>query len=262
MPDSDGRPDGPIPAAAANSGGAEARADERRFRIYTLTVFSVGVLAAAAVALWLPFHGSAELWWIGPVLALSFLLAEQLGINVDVRSGISWTISFTEIPLVIGFFVAPFEVVLAAHLVAGISTLVVRRVSGRVLYNAGAFLLEITSAFAVAGLVQLIAGTTGMSWPAALAGTLTAPLTSTLLALAAVRVLRRRMRIGTALRLTGRILVVGFVNASVGLSGYLVIEGTANAWPLVLAVFAGCPRSTGPTPTCFASSGTWKRSPT
>jgi diguanylate cyclase (GGDEF)-like protein len=232
-----------VPALAdpeARPPSGEARGDERRFRVYTLTVLTFGTLSAIAVSLlWLPFEGRAELWWIGPVLALSFLLAEQLGINVDVRSGISWTISFTEIPLVIGFFVAPFEVVLIAHLVAGISTLLVRRVSGRVLYNAGAFLLEITSAFAVAGLVQRLMGSTDMTWPAALAGTLTAPLASTLLALAAVRVLRRRMRIGTALRLTGRILVVGFVNASVGLSGYLVIVGTGNAWPLVVAVFAG-----------------------
>lgn len=245
MPDTGGGPVTPVPAAARNSGAAprptgQADADERRFRIYTLAVLTFGIAAAAAVsALWLPFHGSTELWWIGPVLALAFLLAEQLGINVDVRSGISWTISFTEIPLVIGFFVAPFEVVLAAHLVAGISTLLVRRVSGRVLYNAGAFLLEITSAFAVAGLVQRILGGTEVTWPAALAGTLTAPLASTLLALAAVRVLRRRMRVGTALRLMGRILVVGFVNASVGLSGYLVITGTPHAWPLVLAVFLG-----------------------
>ncbi|HET6502789.1 MAG TPA: EAL domain-containing protein, partial [Amycolatopsis sp.] len=245
MPDTGGSAETPIPAAAENTGAGrrqtgQAHADERRFRIYTLTVLTVGIAAAVAVsALWLPFHGGLNLWWIGPVLALSFLLAEQLGINVDVRSGISWTISFTEIPLVIGFFVAPFEVVLAAHLVAGITTLVVRRVSGRVLYNAGAFLLEVTSAFAVAGLVQRILGDATMTWPAALAGTLTAPLASTLLALAAVRVLRRRMRIGTALRLTGRILVVGFVNASVGLSGYLVIAGTSHAWPLVLAVFLG-----------------------
>src|SRR5207244_3787610 len=108
-----------------------------------------------------------------------------------------------------------------------------------VLYNAGAFLLEITSAFAVAGMVQHAMGATEMPWVAALAGTLTAPLTSTLLALLAVRVLRRRMRVGTALRLTGRILVVGFVNASVGLSGYLVIAGTPEAWPLVVAVFLG-----------------------
>ncbi|HKS49682.1 MAG TPA: EAL domain-containing protein [Amycolatopsis sp.] len=245
MPDTGGSIDTPIPAAAQNTGTGQrstgrADADERRFRVYTMAVLTFGVSAAVAVSLlWLPFHGTTSLWWIGPVLALSFLLAEQLGINVDVRSGISWTISFTEIPLVIGFFVVPFEVVLAAHLVAGISTLVVRRVSGRVLYNAGAFLLEITSAFAVAGLVQRVMGSTTMTWPAALAGTLTAPLASTLLALAAVRVLRRRMRVGTALRLTGRILVVGFVNASVGLCGYLVIAGATNAWPLVLAVFLG-----------------------
>ncbi|WAL65184.1 bifunctional diguanylate cyclase/phosphodiesterase [Amycolatopsis cynarae] len=245
MPGTSDAPDAPPAAAEAvdeagdQGPSGQARGDERRFRRYTLAVLTFGLVSAAAVSLWLPFQPDTRLWWIGPVLALSFLLAEQLGINVDVRSGISWTISFTEIPLVIGFFVAPFEVVLIAHLLAGISTLLVRRVSGRVLYNAGAFLLEITSAFAVAGLVQRAMGSAGMTWPAALAGTLTAPLASTLLALAAVRVLRRRMRIGTALRLTGRILVVGFVNASVGLSGYLVIAGTGNAWPLVVAVFLG-----------------------
>ncbi|KAA9162955.1 EAL domain-containing protein [Amycolatopsis acidicola] len=243
MPGTKDTSETPVPVAAElvddTSKPSERRGDERRFRRYTVVVLTFGLLTAAAVSAWLPFEGDASQWWIGPVLALSFLLAEQLGINVDVRSGISWTISFTEIPLVIGFFVAPFEVVLAAHLVAGISTLVVRRVSGRVLYNAGAFLLEITSAFAVAGAVQRIMGATEMTWPAALAGTLTAPLASTLLALAAVRVLRRRMRIGTALRLTVRILVVGFVNASVGLSGYLVIAGSTHAWPLVVAVFLG-----------------------
>ncbi|MTD55776.1 putative bifunctional diguanylate cyclase/phosphodiesterase [Amycolatopsis pithecellobii] len=243
MPRKRSTPDASDPAlsdAEAHAQSGTARGDERRFRVYTAVVLTFGVVSATTVSLlWLPFQWHAQLWWIGPVLALSFLLAEQLGINVDVRSGISWTISFTEIPLVIGFFVAPFQVVLLAHLVAGISTLLVRRVSGRVLYNAGAFLLEITSAFAVAWLVLHTMGSTTMTWPAALAGTLTAPLASTLLALAAVRVLRRRMRIGTALRLTGRILVVGFVNASVGLSGYLVIAGTSNAWPLVVAVFLG-----------------------
>ncbi|WP_033291150.1 EAL domain-containing protein [Amycolatopsis jejuensis] len=243
MPDSNAHPGTatePMGKGAAATAPAEGRSDESRFRVYTFFVLGLGLLAALAVGSWLPFDGSAKLWWIGPVLALAFLLAEQLGINVDVRSGISWTISFTEIPLVIGFFVAPFEVVLAAHLVAGIGTLLARKVSGRVLYNAGAFLLEITGAFAVAGLVQTaMGGGPGMPWVAALAGTLTAPLVSTLLALAAVRVLRRRMRVSTAIRLTGRILVVGFVNASVGLSGYLVIAHTPQAWPLVLAVFLG-----------------------
>ncbi|EIE97371.1 EAL domain-containing protein [Saccharomonospora glauca] len=218
----------------------EARADELRFRLYTVAVLTLGIAAAAAVSAWLPFHYSVHLWWIGPLLALAFLGAEQLGVNVDVRSGISWTISFTEIPLVIGLLVAPFEVVLAAHVVAGVTTLLARRVTGRVLYNAGAFLLEVTSAFAVAGLVSHALGDPEhMPWLAALAGTLTAPLASTLLAMAAVRVLRRRMRIGTVIRLAGRILVVGFVNASVGLTGYLVISKTPEAWPIVLAVSLG-----------------------
>ncbi|TKG67562.1 putative bifunctional diguanylate cyclase/phosphodiesterase [Prauserella endophytica] len=227
------RPSGPA--------SAEARTDERRFRYYTVAVLPLSLLAAAAVSLWEPFEGSVHLWWIGPLLALAFLGAEQLGVNVDVRSGISWTISFTEIPLVIGFFVAPFEVVLAAHVVAGVTTLLARKVTGRVLYNAGAFIFEVTSAFAVAGLVKqaLGSGQGEMPWLAALAGTLTAPLASTLLAMAAVRVLRRRMRVGTALRLAGRILVVGFVNASVGLTGYLVISKTPEAWPIVLAVSLG-----------------------
>ncbi|WP_024876377.1 putative bifunctional diguanylate cyclase/phosphodiesterase [Saccharomonospora piscinae] len=219
---------------------AEARADERRFRIYTMAVLTLGLAAAGAVSAWLPFNGSSHLWWIGPLLAVAFLGAEQLGVNVDVRSGISWTISFTEIPLVIGLLVAPFEVVLAAHVIAGVATLLARKVTGRVLYNAGAFLLEVTSAFAVAGVVRQALGSPEyMPWLAALAGTLTAPLASTLLAMAAVRVLRRRMRVGTVVRLAGRILVVGFVNASVGLTGYLVISKTPEAWPIVLAVSLG-----------------------
>lgn len=225
--------------AAQPKPSSSTQGDEGRFRVYTAAVFFAGLVGAAGVAAWLPFEYSVSLWWTGPLLALSFLLAEQLGINVDVRSGISWTISFTEIPLVIGFFVAPFEIVLAAHLVAGVGTLIARRVVGRVLYNAGAFLLEITGAFAVAALLKLAVGGLGMSWLPALLGAVAAPLISTVLALAAVRVLRRRMRISTALRLTGRILVVGFVNASAGLVGYLVIANEPAAWPLVLAVTVG-----------------------
>ncbi|OZM74823.1 diguanylate phosphodiesterase [Amycolatopsis antarctica] len=237
MPDSrDGaiRPEPGAGVSTSTDGG-----DERRFRLFASLVVAVGILSVVAVSAWQPFVPSADLWWIGPALAVSFLVAEQLGINVDVRSNVSYTISFTEIPLVIGFFVAPFEVVLAAHVFAGVATLVLRRVTGRVFYNLGAFLLEIASAFAVAGLVQTLLGDPGMPWLAALAGTLTAPLVSTLLALATIRVLRRRMRIGTALRLTGRILVVGFVNASAALSGYLIISATPEAWPLVLAVLIG-----------------------
>jgi hypothetical protein len=218
----------------------EARTDERRFRIYTFAVLSIGLVAAFAVGSWLPFHWDSKLLWIGPVLAVAFLLAEQLGINVDVRSGISWTISFTEIPLVIGFFVAPFEVVLAAHLIAGIGTLLARKVAGRVLYNAGAFLLEITGAFAVAGLVKYAVGAgvgDKIPWVAALAGTLTAPPSGSP---------RGSWSSGSSTRRS----------ASPATSSSRP-RPRRGRWCSPSS--SASPRSTGRTPTCCASSGTWRR---
>ncbi|MGH3451326.1 MAG: putative bifunctional diguanylate cyclase/phosphodiesterase [Haloechinothrix sp.] len=241
MRDSDvsGNPPGSPAAAASTAPPPEHAVEERRFRWYSLTVLLVAVASATAVAGWLPFEYSADLWWIGLVLAAAFLLAEQLAINVDVRSGISWTISFTEIPLVIGMVVAPYEVVLAAHVVAGVGTLAARKVSGRLLYNAGVMVIEITCAFAVAGLVGSLMAGSGVTWVAAFAGTLSAPVASTVLALGAVWVLRRRMRVSTGLRFMGRVVVVGFVNASVGMSGYLVVANVEHAWPLIGAVVLG-----------------------
>ncbi|MGH3516566.1 MAG: putative bifunctional diguanylate cyclase/phosphodiesterase [Haloechinothrix sp.] len=218
---------------------AEHAVEERRFRWYSLAVMVVAVTGAILVLRWLPYEYSPDLWWIGLALAAGFLLAEQLAINVDVRSGISWTISFTEIPLVIGMVIAPYEVVLAAHVVAGVGTLAARKVAGRLLYNAGVMVIEITCAFAVAGFVQSLMGGGSLTWVPAFAGTLSAPIASTLLALGAVWVLRRRMRVSTGLRFMGRVIVVGFVNASVGMSGYLVVANVEHGWPLIVAVVLG-----------------------
>ncbi|SNR70339.1 diguanylate cyclase/phosphodiesterase [Haloechinothrix alba] len=229
-------------AAPGSDPSAEQRGrpgDERRFYRYTLVVVAIALSGAAAVGAWLPFDYSADLLWIGLALTAGFVIAEQLAINVDVRSGISWTISFTEIPLVIGLMVGPFEVVLAAHLVAGVGTLIARKVSGRVLYNTGVMTIEITVAFAMAGLVAALTGPVGAQWLAAFVGTVSAPVASTILALCAVWVLRRRMRAGTGLRLMGRVLVVGFINAAVGLSAYLIVTDVQYAWPLVFAVALG-----------------------
>ena len=197
----------PWPLDPADPVADEPSDGKRPFLAYSIVVFVLAVGAAALVARLLPAARMDHPVLTGLALTAGFLLAEQLAINVDVRSGVSWTISFTEIPLVIGLFVAPFEVVLAAHLIAGVGTLVIRGVRDRLLYNAGA-ILEISRAFAVAGLVRHgRRQRAARPWLAVLAGALTAPLVSTLLALAAVRVLGSRMRVGAAVRLTVRILV-------------------------------------------------------
>jgi diguanylate cyclase (GGDEF)-like protein len=204
-----------------------------------MIVLVSGLITAGLVSWWLPATLRPELIWIGPLLAAGFLLAEQLAVNIDVRGGVSWTISFTEIPLVIGLFVAPFQVVLAAHLVAGVGTLLARRVQDKVVYNTGAEILEISSAFAVATLVNSALTGWGPPWLGVLAGAVAAPLISTLLALVGLDALGRKMRTEAAIRLVGRILVLGVVNASVGVVGYEVATSVEAGWLLVLIAFGG-----------------------
>jgi hypothetical protein len=174
----------------------EPHASTRRFAVFSWVVLISGLVAAGLVAWWQPMAPSADWLWIGALLAVGFLLAEQLAVNIDVRGGVSWTISFTEIPLVIGLFVAPFQVVLAAHLIAGVGTFLARRVQDRIVYNSGVFVIEIASAFAVATLINTTLGGIGPGWLGVLAGALAAPLSSTLLALVAADAGQRRRPVG------------------------------------------------------------------
>ena len=143
-------------APVSDSAAWSAKSTNRAFSAFAVTLLVAGVVCAAMVAVWLPDEQQTSLFWIGPLLVVGFLLAEQLAINVDVRSGVAWTISFTEIPLVLGLLVAPFEVVLAAHVVAGVGTLLGRRILDRAVYNAGLMFMEISVAFAAAEAVNRI----------------------------------------------------------------------------------------------------------
>jgi diguanylate cyclase (GGDEF)-like protein len=227
-------PDHPMPADRATE---DYLTLDRRFGVFSVLVLVAGVAAAVGVSWWLPLEGGSDLIWTGLLLVVGFLIVEQLSVNIDVRGGVSWTISFTEIPLAIGLFVAPFQVVLAAHLVAGVGTLLARRVQDRVLYNTGAETLEIAMAFTVYTVISETL--TGPGWFAVFAGALSAPVTSTLLGLVAVYVLGRRMRLGAATKLVSRTLVLGLVNASVGVAGYEVATNVDQGWPLVIAMLGG-----------------------
>ncbi|TDQ05684.1 putative bifunctional diguanylate cyclase/phosphodiesterase [Labedaea rhizosphaerae] len=212
---------------------------KRPFLTYSVIVFVIAAAAAVLAAWLLPDRTVEHPVLTGLALTAGFLVAEQLAVNIDVRTGVSWSISFTEIPLVIGLFVAPFEVVLIAHLVAGVGTLMIRGVRDRLLYNSGAMALEIVSAFVVAYAAVQVIGPHGPPWAPVLIGALAAPVSSTLLALVTVRVLGRRMRLGAAVRLTLRILVLGLVNASVGVVGYGIASHAPAGWLLVTITVGG-----------------------
>ncbi|GAA2809823.1 bifunctional diguanylate cyclase/phosphodiesterase [Saccharopolyspora taberi] len=207
----------------------------RIFTFFSLAVLVAGVAASAVTSAWLPFQYNSNLLLIGPLLAMGFLLAEQLTIDVDVKR-VGWTISFTEIPLILGLLTAPFEVVLAANLLAGLGAQVGRRAATHVAYNAGVMCLEIAVPFAVAHAVnQAIVGI-GPDWFGPVVGTLTSPLISCGFALAALHVLGGAMRVSAGARLAVNTLAVGLLNTSVGLISYEVARSTLWGWLLVALV--------------------------
>ncbi|GAA3461018.1 EAL domain-containing protein [Saccharothrix longispora] len=226
--------------ASAKAPTAPSRSTNRSFSVFAALLLVAGGLSAFAVGSWLPDNSATpSLLWTGPLLVVGFLLAEQLAINVDVRSGVAWTISFTEIPLVLGLLVAPFEVVLAAHVVAGVGTLLGRRVLDRAVYNAGLMFMEISVAFAVAEWVKELLGRSGPVWAGAFVGTIAVPLLASLLGLTALRIMRKGMRLGPALRLVAQTLVVALLNTSAGLVGYEVATRVPWGGLLIGLVFAG-----------------------
>ena len=217
---------------------SDRRENGTGFRAYTYTLLVAGTVGAALLWWRSPLVWDVRLLWILPALMVGFLLAERLAINIDVRGGVSWTISFTEVPMVVGLLAAPFQTVLLAHVLAGVGTLLARRVHDRAAYNAGVMLIEVDSAFLVAHLVNAaLSGT--VPWAGAFTGALAVPFTSTLFAVFALGMLGQRMRAASALRLIGRVLVVGLLNASVGVTGYELVEHSPWGWPLATLVVIG-----------------------
>jgi len=221
------------PVASANS-----RSTTAAWRTFSVVVFAAGLLVAGLVSWWLPLTFRPALLWVAPLLAIALLLAERLGMNVDVRGGVSWTVSFTEIPMVIGLLVVPFQIVLVAHVVAGVGTLLARKVADKAIYNAGVMMIEVASAFAIAHAISGLVAP-GPRWVGAFIGVLAVPLSSTLLAGVAVRLLGQRMRLSSVVRLTFQVLVVGLFNASLGVTAYEIIMHSPWGWFLVVLVALG-----------------------
>lgn len=218
-------PDGSAPAPPD-----VAAATQRRFQRFSLVLLCSGVLAAALASLWLHSELRNVHLLIGPLLVIGFLLAERLTINLDL-SRVGWSISFTEIPLILGVLIAPFEVVLAAHLIAGTATVIGRQSENRLPYNVGVFCFEVTVPFVVATLVHQVVP--DPMWVGAVVGVVISPLVSTLLAVAALHILGDSRKFGLVPQIAVRTTLVGLFNTSVGLIGFLV---ATLDWGWVLVV--------------------------
>ncbi|MHA6801373.1 putative bifunctional diguanylate cyclase/phosphodiesterase [Bounagaea algeriensis] len=210
----------------------------QRFRLFSAALFGSALVVVVLVAWWLPFHYDGDLFLVAPALFFGFLLAERFTIDLDVRR-VGWTISFTEIPLLVGMLLAPFEVVLLANVGAGLVANLGRRAASHVVYNSGVLLLETALPFAAAHAVGRALLGLAPPWFGPVVGTLMSSLISCGCALAAVYVLGGPMRISEGVRLAVRTLAVGLFNTAVGLVGYEVSRSTPWGWLLVTLVAVG-----------------------
>ncbi|WP_019852765.1 putative bifunctional diguanylate cyclase/phosphodiesterase [Actinopolyspora mortivallis] len=210
----------------------------RIFAVFSAAVLGTGVLVSVVTSWLLPFRYEPDLLVIGPLLAAGFLLVEQLTIDVDAKR-VGWTISFTEIPLIVGLLTAPFEVVLAANLVAGLVAQIGKRAATHVSYNAGVLCWEIAVPFLVAGACGNLFGDTVPGWLCAGIGAVSSSLISCGCAVAALSALGNGMRPSAGLLLGGRTFVVGLLNTSIGLAGYELAVNTRWGWALVTVVGVG-----------------------
>ncbi|AOS61404.1 putative bifunctional diguanylate cyclase/phosphodiesterase [Actinoalloteichus hymeniacidonis] len=210
---------------------------QRSFRLFSYLLLTVGVLASVVVGVAIPSDFGTELYWTAPLLAIGFLLAERFTIHVDVNR-VGWTVSFTEIPLVIGLLIAPFEIVLIAHLLAGMSmlmgTLISRRAYSHAIYNAGVMCLEVAVPFAMVAVFGRVLADVGPEWLPVMLGALFSPLISMLLALMAMRMLGGEVRFSGAVRMAAYILAVGLLNTSVGLVGFELADQAPWGWALLV----------------------------
>jgi diguanylate cyclase (GGDEF)-like protein len=129
--------------------------------------------------------------------------------------------------------------VLAAHVVAGVGTLLGRRILDRAVYNAGLMFMEISVAFAVAQGVRELVGPTGPGWAGPFLGTIAVPMLASVLGLTALRTMGKGMRVTASLRLVLQTLVVALLNTSAGLVAYEIAASTQWGGLLIALVFGG-----------------------
>ncbi|MGH3436362.1 MAG: putative bifunctional diguanylate cyclase/phosphodiesterase [Sciscionella sp.] len=199
---------------------------------FCAAVLTFGLLGSGLTAAWIGTVPQRNVLWIGPLLLVGFLAAERFTIDLNVRR-IDWTVSFTEVPLAIGLLVGSFPLVLLVHLVAGIGAQLRRGSARHLAYNVGVMCLEVAVPFAV---YHALRGPWAGAplWLPAVPGALSSSLVSTLLGLAALRVISGRLRAAESVRLSARTLVIGLLNTAVGLVAYQVVVSSRWGWVLVV----------------------------
>ncbi len=212
-------------------------------RLWSFSLFSLalgcGLAGYAAFTLEAPVGQPFQIAW--PALAVMFLIAEWLDVDIEVRKE-AHTLTFTEFPLTLGLILAtPGDLVIARLVVSAIALPLLRRRLDpvKVVFNAGIFGVDV-------GLALLVFhGLLGSSSPAQLDGWIAA------LGAVAVSHLVSAFLVATVMRIAGAPVTwrseVGVIGVSlsaalagcavaIGASGALWRDDGGRSWVLLLLI--------------------------
>jgi diguanylate cyclase (GGDEF)-like protein len=226
---------------ASEAGGADAQptaglgTTARRLSLAALMTALLGLTAALVPG----FHGDAPFlsgfslpWW---AMALFFVGTETFVLNIQAKRE-TQTISFSELPLVLGLFFASPTALLTGRLLASVAVMVLVRRSPamKVALNAALLLAETSVAIAVFSAIAGGAGTGPLTWAAAYAGALTGDMVAALAVGCAITVYDGGVNWRSLLTDAGS-LAVPAMGVTLGLIAVLTLSASLTAGWLLLA---------------------------
>ncbi|MDQ4006390.1 MAG: ATP-binding protein, partial [Actinomycetota bacterium] len=222
------------------SGGARRRSLTRlgaTGRVWAFTAFLAGLATATYFGVVRGFDTAPApfriQWWL---LALMFLVAEILVVYVDFRRN-AYSFSLSEIPLVIGLFMATPGDLILAQLVGSLIALAVHRRQSlfKVAFNLSHFALETTIALSVFNLFGLADPLDPVSWGAAVVAALLMAMFADVAIGIAVSLAERRWQLQSIVQGLAFGKIVSITNASIGLIGVMVVATRpVGAWLLAV----------------------------
>ncbi len=191
----------------------------------------------ATAAVWVAgveFMSTPVAWFVWPLLALAFLAAESSQLHFVVRRQ-TYSVSLSELPLVLALFLMPPAAIVGARLVASAALFLVRRVApSKAAFNLALFAAEVTAAVAVFGWVGSGDPTRLGDWLAAYLAAGAAALVSGLTVALAIHLLQSRVSSSRLANLLAPTLVTAMFSTTVALVLLAVTLHNPGGWVLVL----------------------------
>jgi len=222
----------PLNKSAARLAGPSARLIALGAALAAVGLVLLAVLPSRGVTPHQPVAAAAL------IITILFVVAESSQIHVAVRSQ-TFSVSLSELPLVLGLFLLPSPLLLAAWLVGAGSADVARRTGpAKTLFNLGLIALEVGAAELLFRTLSPGPGLQPRDWAIAYLAMLLVDLLGPSAVVGAMGLLQQRVQVSELSRTLPPVAITGALNTTLALLTLLVIEVNPTALFLLIVLVA------------------------